>query len=251
MLVSIVTAVYNNEKEIHGTYECLVSQSHETWEWVVTDDGSSDDSYSLLKEIASKDDRVRVFRLESNSGAAVARNYSIDQSVGEYIAFLDSDDLFYPEKLRTQLNFMNNDKDFSFTQYVQTTVRDLNAVHRQRVVDLATPTIVDYKALLRKDVTLGCSTVMIRRRFLGARRMPMLRTGQDYAFWLSLLRGGAFAYKLEAPLTLYFIRSGSISRNKVKKALRQWQIYRKEEKLDIHKSLLYILCYGYRAVFRR
>jgi teichuronic acid biosynthesis glycosyltransferase TuaG len=105
--------------------------------------------------------------------------------------------------------------------------------------------------MLKKRATLGCSTVMLRKSGFEDISMPLIRTGQDYATWLKLLKTGNEAYLLNDVLTSYRIRPNSISRNKFKKAKRQWQIYRELEQLPMLKSLVCFCNYVWRAVFRK
>lgn len=117
--VSIITPTYNSERFIKDTYDSLRKQTYTNWEWLVTDDCSTDSTIFILKEISAKDSRVKISSLKRNSGAAVSRNNSLSISSGDFIAFLDSDDLWEPSKLEKQLTFMQNQKniDFSFTSY--------------------------------------------------------------------------------------------------------------------------------------
>lgn len=109
-LVSIITPNYNCVR--------FIAQTYTNWEMLIVDDCSTDGSYEIAQEYAEKDSRVKVFRNEKNSGAAVSRNRAIEASFGEYVAFLDSDDLWLPEKLEKQIAFMQqHDCDFSFTEY--------------------------------------------------------------------------------------------------------------------------------------
>ena len=247
-MISIITATFNSEKYIQETFESLTAQSYKDWEWVVTDDGSSDSTLKLLNQFADLDDRVRVFRLSVNSGAAVARNLSISHALGDFIAFLDSDDVWDSEKLERQIEFMGENINFSFTAYKMI---DQSGNFMGRTVDEQNIESINYEDLLRKKVTLGCSTVMLRRRRFGALQMPLLRTGQDYATWLELLKGGESAFLLNSTLSSYRVVPGSISRNKIKKIARQWEIYRQFQNLDFYSSLIYMVYYAWRAVFRK
>ena len=110
---------------------------------------------------------------------------------------------------------------------------------------------ITYENMLRKKATLGCSTVMLRRASFRGLSMPSLRTGQDYATWLKLLRTATNAFPLTDVLTQYRILPNSISRNKIKKAKRQWQIYRQIEELSLIKSTECFIFYAWRAVFRK
>jgi glycosyltransferase involved in cell wall biosynthesis len=117
-LVSIITPCYNSARFISETIESVLSQTYQNWEMLIVDDCSTDASYEIVLEYAAKDKRIKAYRMEHNSGAAACRNKAIELSQGEYVAFLDSDDLWLPEKLEKQLQFMqDHNADFSFTEY--------------------------------------------------------------------------------------------------------------------------------------
>lgn len=249
MLVSIITPVYNAALWIPQTYSSLCNQTHKNWEWLVTDDCSSDDSYDFLCKIAEKDKRVKVFQNKINSGAAISRNNSLVRAMGDFIGFIDCDDLWFPKKIETQISAMEAKAlNFSFTGYqlIDTNGRSLR-VH----VDSNHFYPLSYEDMLRKKATIGCSTVMLRTMAFEDILMPNIRTGQDYALWLSLLKKGELAYPINDILTSYRIVPGSISRNKFHKAKRQWMIYREIEKLTITKSLICFCWYAWRAIFRK
>ncbi|ALX94358.1 glycosyl transferase family 2 [Serratia fonticola] len=249
MKVSIITPSYNSERFILETYNSLLEQTHTNWEWLVTDDCSSDNTYKIVNEIAKKDERVKLASNLVNSGAAIARNKSLSRASGDFIAFLDSDDKWLPTKLAKQIEFMNDKNiDFCFTAY---TLVDVHGLLKNEDVDVKSPKSVCYSDMLKKKATIGCSTVMLRRLAFKYIEMPDIRTGQDYVLWISLLKTGAKAFKLQEVLTMYRIVPGSISRNKFKKALRQWEIYRKIERVSFIRSIWYFTHYGYRAVIRR
>lgn len=248
MKVSIITAAYNAEQWIKDAYDSVSNQTHADWEWLVTNDSSSDSTIALLNEIAEKDSRVKVFSNLKNSGAAVSRNNSLKQCTGDFIAFLDIDDLWLPNKLKEQISFMGEDIDFSFTGYE---LIDKHGTKLNRTVDSHLKGFVTYEDMLRKKATLGCSTVMLRKSSFSKVEMPLIRTGQDYALWLNLLKIGKHAHVLSSVLSLYRIVPDSISRNKFKKAKRQWEIYRGIERLDFVTAVICFGFYAYRAVFRK
>lgn len=248
MKVSIITPAYNCERWILKTYQSINDQTYIDWEWLVTDDCSSDDTLSILGEIAKQDRRVRVFRNSKNSGAAVSRNNSIKNANGAFLAFIDSDDLWNCRKIEKQLAFMGEDIAFSFTAYE---LIDENEVNLNKTVDSTQEGEFSYNDMLRKKATLGCSTVMLRRSSFDDITMPLIRTGQDYALWLKLLKTGQRAHVLNTPLTQYRILPDSISRNKIKKSKRQWQIYREIEELSLIDSTINFCFYAFRAVFRK
>lgn len=248
-LISIVTATYNSEKFIMELAKNINKQSYKNWEWVIVDDASTDNTVSCLKEISSRFENVSYYINDVNSGAAVSRNLALKMSKGDYIAFIDSDDLWDECKLRLQIDYMlEMNISFSFTAY---DVINESGQSLGTIIDKDNrKDVFDYNDMLRKRATLGCSTVMISRNVINDLTMPLLRTGQDYAFWLKILKQGVHAYLIKDVLTHYRIVAGSISRNKIKKAKRQWQIYREVEGISLTMSFFYFLNYAIRAVLR-
>lgn len=247
--ISIITACYNASEYIYAAYNSISEQSGVDWEWLVVDDASNDASYDVLRSLAQKDDRLKLWRNKTNLGAARSRSRALNEASGDFIAFLDADDIWEPNKLLRQTEFMEKlGVDFSFTNF---RVMGGTTGSVGRIVDSRAPLRVGYRDMLGKSATLGCSTVMLRTTGLSSREMPDIRTAQDYAFWLKLLKSGGYAYRLDQPLTRYRIVGGSLSRNKLRKARRQWQIYRKIEKLPLSASIFYFCMYAWRAVFRR
>jgi len=247
-MISIITATFNSINEIEATYNSINQQGFNDWEWLITDDCSGDNTYEVLKAIAVKDSRVKIFKNTINSGAAVSRNNSISHANGNFVAFIDSDDLWLPNKLEKQLVFMGDNIDFSFTAY---DLVDEKGDALNQTVDANQSGTFSYEDMLKKKATLGCSTVMLRRCAFKDINMPLLRTGQDYATWLKLLKTGVNAHLFNEVLTRYRIMPNSISRNKFKKAIRQWQIYRQTEKLNFFDSFVNFGFYAWRAVFRK
>lgn len=247
-LVSIIMPTFNSKLTIADTLRSVFDQTITNWELIITDDCSTDGTYELLSEMCVNEPRIKLFTNEVNSGAAVSRNNSLSKAKGKFIAFLDSDDLWHPNKLEEQIKFMGDDINFSFTAYelISDSGKNLN-VH----VDAHQNVPLGYKDMLKKKATLGCSTVILRRDFFPDLTMPLLRTGQDYALWLKILKLGVKAVPYNKVLTRYRIMPGSISRNKFKKSLRQWEIYRRVEGLGFFYSCWCFGFYAWRAVFRR
>lgn len=247
-LISIITPTYNSVPHIQQTVAAIQAQTYPHWELLISDDASSDQTAACIKSMAASDPRIRLFELPRNGGAATARNHSIQHATGEFIAFCDADDVWLPAKLEQQLAFMGDSIDFSFTAYE---LVDEHGTPLQTVVDGTQSGSFSYDDMLRKKATMGCSTVLLRRRAFEDLTMPLIRTGQDYALWLKLLKTGARAFVLPRILTQYRILPHSISRNKIKKAKRQWQIYRQFEHLSLITAVHCFLFYAWRAIFRR
>ena len=248
MIVSIITPSFNSSKFIRETHQSILNQTHKNWEWLITDDGSSDGSWDLLTQWAKEDSRIKPQLNSKNSGAAVSRNNAIKRAKGDILAFLDSDDIWLETKLERHLAFMEkNNANISFTPYylIDETGKDLN-----RVIDQACSGIYNYNDMLKKRATMGCCTVMVRKSAFPDVYMPLVRAGQDYALWLKLLKSNTSAHIFNVPLSKYRIVAGSLSRNKYKKALKIWQVYREIEQLNIFKALYVFNHYAIRALFK-
>ena len=245
-LVSIVTPVYNAERFIKETIDSVIAQTYKNWEMILVDDCSSDSSAEIIDEYVISDSRIKYMKNAENSGAAVSRNAGIEAAEGQYIAFVDSDDVWESEKLEKQLEFMK-EKGYGFTftsyRYVMEdgSVTDKTA----RAIEK-----INYNGLL-KNTVIGCSTVVIDKKITGDFRMPLLRRGQDTATWLQILKKIDYAYGLDIPLVKYRKVSNSISSNKFKALKRTWNIYRNVEHLGLIKSCYVFCCYAFNAVMRR
>lgn len=243
--VSVVTPVYNAEKFLKETIESVLGQTFEDFEYLLIDDCSTDNSTNIVKEYAKEDKRVKYIRLRENSGAAVARNTGLENAQGRYIAFIDSDDVWYPEKLKKQLDFMKEKNEaFTYTKYEHITEEGdvLSAPDF--------PEKLSYSGLL-KNTAIACSTVVIDRQVIGDFRMPLVRKGQDTATWLKILRNHDYAYLVDEVLNKYRGREGSLSSDKVSALKRTWNTYRNIEKLPLHKAVYYFGFYVWNAIKRR
>lgn len=208
-LVSIITPSYNSAEFIADTIDSILAQTYTNWELLVTDDCSTDDSQAIVRRYAERDGRIRLFSLEKNSGAAVARNRSIREARGRFIAFCDSDDRWYPEKLERQLRFMREkDCALSYTSYMVCDEQD-------RTLGIVVCTHRVSFASLKRDDGIGCLTAVYDTEKVGKVYLPDLRKRQDWGLWLRIMSRCRVAYGMKEPLAYYRIRSDSISRNKM------------------------------------
>ncbi|MGT2846759.1 glycosyltransferase family 2 protein [Streptococcus massiliensis] len=244
-LVSIITPTFNCGEYIGETIESVCNQTYKKWEMIIVDDCSTDNTSKVVEKYLKDDSRIKYYRLTRNSGAAIARTKAIDLSTGNFIAFLDSDDLWSPDKLEKQLTFMKeNNIPFSCTSYEQ--ISDSG-----RLLDRTVTTIprIDYNRILL-DCPVGNSTVMYNVEILGKFEVPNIPKGNDDALWLKMLKKTEYIYGLDEVLMQYRVRSGSLSRNKFKVIKYHWILYRKIEKLSIARSLFHIGYWGIIKVFR-
>lgn len=207
-LVSVVTPSYNCSAFIGETIESILSQTYRNWELLITDDCSTDNSRDIIEEYAAKDSRIKLLKLKENSGAGVARNNSIQAAKGRFIAFCDSDDRWYPDKLEKQLAFMSiNDCAMSHTSYMTCNEND-------KITGIVVCRKKETLKSMCKDDKMGFLTVIYDTSKIGKIYMPELRKRQDWALKLKVLKICKEAYGMKEPLAYYRKRVGSISNNK-------------------------------------
>lgn len=239
--VSVITPSYNSIRFIGETISSVQNQSYENWEMIIVDDCSTDQSAAKIKEIIEGDSRIRLLSLKENVGAAKARNLAIQEARGRYIAFLDSDDIWLPHKLKTQLLFMEEmNIAFSYASY---SLIDENGNELNREVSV--PKSVDYHYLVGNTI-IGCLTVMIDREKIPYVEMPSVQP-EDTALWLNLLHEGHEAKGIQQVLAKYRIVANSVSRNKVRAAFRYWKLLRDQKSLNAVQSFYYFSKYAYHA----
>lgn len=222
----------------------VLDQTFQNWELLIINDKSTDNSIEIVTPYLAQDLRIQLIQLEKNSGAAVARNTAIEAANGRYIAFLDSDDVWLPEKLDCQLAFMQkNNYPFSFSAYERI---DENS---QPLGLVGVPEKVNYRQMLKTSV-VGCLTAMYDTAYFGKVYMPLIRKRQDYGLWLKLLKQTDFAYGLQIPLGQYRVRKDSISSNKLTTSTYNWRLYRQVEKLSFLASCYYFSHYAFRGLLR-
>lgn len=225
--VSVITPAFNAGRTIRQTIRSVQGQTFRYWEMIVVDDCSTDDTCAIIEESAASDNRIRLLRQPVNGGAARARNAALKAGEGRYVAFLDSDDYWLPEKLEHQLAFMAA-KDIALSYTLYRRFRD-GSETLGPLVQL--PRSLTYKDLL-KNTAIACLTVMVDRERTGPIEFPVVRH-EDYALWLRLLEQGFVAHGLMEDLARYRVSSVSVSGNKLKSAAWAWNIYRNVEKLNL------------------
>ena len=242
MSVTIIMPSYDSEKFIIESIESVLAQTYSNWELIIVDDCSPDDSNKIITKYVDSDGRIKLIKLQKNSGPAVARNTAIEAASGRYIAFLDSDDVWLPNKLETQINFMH-DNDLAFTYSSYRLVGEDN----EHLGVFITKDKISYFDIL-KTCSVGCLTAIYDTKKIGKQYMPLILKRQDYGLWLKILKLIGETKGISEPLATYRIRKNSVSSNKVKAAKYQWKIYRDIEKLSFLKSLYYFVFYAYNGV---
>lgn len=238
--VSIITPLFNSERFIGEAIDSVISQTYTNWEMIIVDDCSVDDSVNIVKKYQLKENRIKLFFLSKNSGSAVARNKAIEESSGTIIAFLDSDDIWLPNKLERHVNFMiDNDASFSHTSYgfIDETGNTISKTYRVSNYPIR------YKDLLKR-AEISCLTAMYNVEKLGKVFMPNLRRKQDYGLWLTILKGGVTSIPLDEELAFYRQVKGSATNNKRKLIFKHIVFLYKHQNLNLFKTTYYFFWYA-------
>lgn len=243
-LVSIITPAYCASDYISETIESVLRQTYTNWELIIVDDKSNDDTLKVARAYGERDARILVIESLINGGPAAARNIGLSNSRGDWVAFLDSDDLWHPEKLNKTLSFaLARSSAFTYTAYRRMSNDGLEI---GGIVNV--PKSLTYKQLLG-NTAIATSTVLINRRIVGSFEMKKTYY-DDFVCWLSILKRGYVAYGLDEPLMQYRKTKNSISRNKIKSALKVWSTYRVDLKLNMWESARSFFGYALNALVK-
>ena len=242
-ILTVILPTYNSELYVAETIESVLRQSLQRLELLVIDDNSSDRTVNIVNEFQRNDRRVNICVLPDNRGAGSARNVGLDGATGEYVAFLDSDDVWHLEKSAKQIAAMRRcHADISFTGYERFKHGSSHSIRVQ------VPDRVTYATMLRRNY-IACSTAIVRRSTCGTHRMPEIRRRQDHGYWLSLLRDNTrTAVGVNEPLVRYRLHRESLSANKLIAAQYSWRLLREVESFGIAKSVWLFSGYAFEAV---
>lgn len=236
-LVSIITASYNCSDFIGEMIRSVQAQTYGNWELLISDDCSTDDSREVIERFAKEDSRIRLFKLPKNGGPGIARNNSIKEAKGKFIAFCDSDDRWTPEKLERQLKFMvDNHYNLTFTSYRTCTEEgEINGY-------VECNSRINKSSIIR-DNGIGCLTAVYDAGEIGKFYMPSIKKRQDWCLWIDIISKTGPAYGLREPLAIYRVCKDSVSSHKVALLKYNFDVY--HDFLGFNKVLSGMLLYGY------
>ena len=242
MLVSVIMPTYNCAKFISQSIDSVIAQTVTDWEIQIDDDCSTDNTKEVLKPYLNKFPNIHYYRLPQNGGPAVARTEAIKRATGKYLAFLDSDDIWYPNKLEKQIAFMEKSgAKFSCTAYEQMD-SDGNKLHTA----MLPPAKISYEKCIRLSNPIGNLTVMYDQEALGKFEVPLIKKRNDFALWLQILKKTPYCYGMQEILGVYRMgRKGSVSSNKLAQGKYHWQLYHDIEKHNIIRSSYEMLCWAF------
>lgn len=222
-LVSIIMPSYNTGRFISETIESVLAQSYSNWELIIVDDYSKDNTDDVIVQYLA-DPRIRYIKNETNRGAAVSRNRALQEAKGKWIAFLDSDDLWEPDKLQRQISFMkDNGYHFSYTNYIE-----IDEESQANGKSVTGPKRISKRGMYNY-CWMGCLTVMYDADAVGLIQIADIKKNNDYAMWLKVCKK-ANCYLLDETLARYRKRSGSISNHGYMKLIKwHYKLYREAE----------------------
>ena len=237
--------MFNSEAYISETINSVIDQTYKNWELLLIDDGSTDKTLQIVNQFVSQYPNIKLLKNDTNLGAAIARNKGIEAAKGKYIAFLDADDVWKPQKLQVQIAFMetqNCDVSFSSYEQIDETGKALNKIIK------ALPELT-YKKLLKSNY-IGNLTGMYNAEVLGEIKAPNLRKRQDWALWLQAIKkSGKPAKAIQETLAYYRVRKDAMSSNKINLLKYNYWVYRKGLGFSVLKSLFYMLLFLYEHFF--
>lgn len=237
-LVSVVMPAHNAEAFISESISSLQQQTHTNWELLVIDDASQDQTVQIVERFQTTDDRIQLYPLPANQGAGFARNIGIKASKGDFISFLDADDLWKPEKLEIQLNFMEENKaEVCYSSYELIDEEGTRQGKQVRALrDLP------FSKLLKANY-IGNLTGIYNASALGKIYCPLIRKRQDWGLWLLAVKKAGGAKGIIEPLAYYRVRKHSISGNKWEMLGYNYKVYRKVMGFSALKSAFWMMLF--------
>lgn len=239
-VISVVMPAYNMERFVEQAIRSVIAQTFSDWELIVVDDCSNDGTWAILERLAAEDGRILTVRNEANVGAAMTRNRAFDLCRGSYVALLDSDDIWYPEKLERQMELARKtDADIIYCSYG---IVDQNG--EKICDDFIVPGSVSFDAFLTRAV-ISCSTALLKRGIIETYRFGTKYYHEDLVFWCQILRDGHKARGVSDVLAEYRVIEGSRASNKGKSAMFRWQVYRELLGFSTVKSVKLMCQYAF------
>lgn len=245
-LVSVIMPCYNTEKYITQSIQSVLNQTYTNWELIITDGPSLDETATIVKTYCEQDPRICLITPTKRNGIADARHRSIQNAKGDFLAFLDSDDIWVSDKLEKQVAFMQS-KGYAFT-YGNYEIINAEGIATGKTV--CNGGVVDYDKYLRNTI-IGCGSVMLDKNKIGPILQPAKDVNDDMALWCSILRTGIKAYPMDELLYQYRIRNDGASSHRMEMIRSVWKVYRKQEKLSLPKSIICFVGYAFNAIKKR
>ena len=243
-LVSIILPYYKKIDYIRKTLDSIDRQTYKNYELIIIYDDKDLTDFHILTKITKKNPKVKIIKNIKNIGAGYSRNIGIKNSHGEFIAFIDADDLWHKQKIGKQIAFMNNnDIDFSFSNYKKKFPNKIVEVKYKKKS-------IEYKDLL-KSCVIGLSTVMIKKNIINYNLFPNLKTQEDFVAWLKITKKNYKAYNLNSTLVTWNFDKNSLSTNFLQKSFDAFKVYNKYQKFSFIKSFYSVIILSINSLKRK
>lgn len=240
--VSVIMPAYNAASTIEESIRSVMAQTYAAWELLVIDDGSADNTCAIVERLAVEDERIHLLRNPQNCGVAQTRNRGLALCNHSYAAFLDSDDVWHPNKLAVQVQTAEQQQaDLVYTSYA---IVDADSAPCKE--PYLVPAQIDFHGLLKENV-IGCSTVLMTAAVAAQYRFLSDFYHEDYCLWLDILRDGHKAVGCTEVLTNWRLIAHSRSFDKKNGARNRWRIYRRHLGFSVIRSLRYFAVYAWRG----
>lgn len=221
-MVSVIIPAYNCEKTIVEAVESVLKQTYRDFELLIIEDCSKDNTVAVIEDLAKKDDRIKLLLNEKNSGASYSRNRGVKEAKGKWIAFLDSDDMWTPDKLEKQLQLAEKNSE-GVLFYTASAFMNEEGKRFEYIMNAQEK--ISYKELLKKNL-VSCSSVLVKSEVMKEIKMPGDDMSEDYFVWLKLTKDYGYAYGLDEPLLIYRLMGESKSSNRLKAAKMTYNTYK-------------------------
>ena len=235
-LVSVIIPYYRKKQHIFKTLKSVINQSYKKLEIILIYDDNKKDELNFIRRLCLKDKRIKLIINKINIGAGESRNKGIKSARGDYIAFIDADDIWLKHKTKQQLNFMKKNKvNFTHTSYSLINTKNI-VLSKRKAQNFF------YLSDLIKSCDIGLSTVMIKKNILKLNKFPNLKTKEDFVLWLQLLSKNIKIYGINKNLVLWKKIDNSLSSSSIQKFIDGYRVYHNYMRFNFFKSLYYLLC---------
>tara|TARA_Y100001958_G_C21239107_1_gene566321 strand:- start:1213 stop:1956 length:744 start_codon:yes stop_codon:yes gene_type:complete len=243
--VTVIIPYYKKIDYIEKTIESVLNQTHQDFEIILIYDDIKQDDFRILKKKYNTNNKIIIVNNEKNLGAGISRNKGIKLSKGKFIAFIDSDDIWLPSKLESQLRFIKqNNYDFVFCDYKK-------IISKNKTIEVVNPMKkITYNDLI-KSCDIGLSTVLIRKNVVNENLFPATKTKEDFIAWLKLTKKNINAYNLNDTLVIWNSVQGSLSSNLIQKIIDGFRVYYFYENFNIFKSIYYLFLLSFNSIKKK
>ena len=243
-LVSIIMPYYKKINFIEKTYYSIINQTYENYELLIIYDDLDLSEYENLIKLTKNNKKVRIFKNKKNIGAGLSRNLGIKNSKGEYISFIDADDIWNKDKLSAQIKFMKkNNYFFSYTNY--------SKQYKNKIIEVRAKNEINYNDIL-KSCEIGLSSVILKKDIISENLFPKIKTQEDLAAWLKIMRyNNLQAYNINQNLVTWNYDDKSLSSNNFQKIKDAYKVFNHFENFSIIKSIYHLIILSFNSLKRK